>query len=88
MSAVYLHYVAEASRGEAELTSVDIFVDKLRLGALGRIGSGLSLELTADVSRATLVKGSLERVTLPPKEIVSVLGVSGPVSIPGRESVS
>lgn len=51
-------------------------MDKLRLGALDRLSSRLSRELAADVSCATLVKGSLECVTLPSKDIVTVLGVS------------
>lgn len=79
---VTLQFVAEASGSKAGLTSIDIFMDKLRLGALDRISSRLSLELTADVSRATLVKGSLECVTLPSKEVVPVLGVSSSVSTP------
>lgn len=72
----------QVSREEGQLTSVDIFVNKLWLGALDRICSRLSRELATDVSCATLVKGSLECITLPSEEIVAVLGVSGSVSIP------
>lgn len=54
-----LQCVVRASANEGQLTSVDIFIDKLWHCALGRLSSRLSLELTADVSCATLVKGSL-----------------------------
>lgn len=77
-----LKFAIKVDRDESRLTSIDVFVDKLWLGALDRISSRLSLELAADVSRATLVEGSLECVALPSKEIVPVLGVSSSASIP------
>lgn len=73
---------------EEKLTSVDILIDKLWHGALGRISSGLTCELAADVPRAALVKGSLERVTLPTEEIVSVLGVSSSTKSKRHELVA
>lgn len=62
-----------------QLTSINILVDKLWLCALCRICSRLSLEFAADVSSATLVKGSLECVTLPSEEVVSMLRMSSSV---------
>lgn len=77
-----LKFAIKFPRHKGQLTSIDVFVDKLWVGALYRISSRLSLELAADVSRATLVEGSLECVALPSKEIVPVLGVSSSASVP------
>lgn len=83
MSALHPQIAIESSKGEVVLTSINILMDKLRHGALGRLSSRLTLELGTDVSRAALVECPLERVILPPKEIVSVLGVAGSVPTTG-----
>ncbi len=53
-------------------------MDGLRESALGGLVRALALQLLADIAGAAGIHGALEGVTLPAKDVVSVLGVPRP----------
>jgi len=60
------------------LTSVDGLDDSLGNSALGRLCRFLIFERLAPVIRASRIHSTLERITLPAKDVISVLRVALP----------
>jgi hypothetical protein len=59
------------------LIAINIFYHSLRNGAFLRLLAGLPLEFRASIIRATSVQGTLERVSLPAEDVITMLSMSG-----------
>ena len=52
---------------EKQLTPIDILIDGSALDTLGRLLGGLCLQTFANIAKAAVIHGTLQRIALPPK---------------------